>query len=144
MMWNWLVSGLAVGATLVCYDGHPFYPAPEALLKMADELGITIFGTSAKYIATLKDVGVVPNKISWFPNLKLITSTGSTIFEESFDYVYEHWKSDVQLSSISGGTDLKACFAKAAIESAICIKIAPVGKFRLGWQPFSENGNSLF
>ncbi len=110
MMWNWLVSSLAVGATLVCYDGNPFYPTSEALLKMADELGITIFGAGAKYIATLEDAGVVPNQISSYPQLKLITSTGSTLADESFDYVYEKWKRDVQLSSISGGSDIISCF----------------------------------
>ena len=110
MMWNWLVSSLAVGATLVCYDGNPFYPTADALLKMADELGITIFGTSAKYIATLEDAGVVPSQTSSFPELKLITSTGSPLADESFDYVYEKWKRDVQLSSISGGSDIISCF----------------------------------
>jgi acetoacetyl-CoA synthetase len=110
MMWNWLVSSLAVGATLVCYDGNPFYPSSDALLRMADDLGVTIFGTSAKYIATLEDAGVVPNQISAYPELKLITSTGSPLADESFDYVYEKWKSDVQLSSISGGSDIISCF----------------------------------
>jgi acetoacetyl-CoA synthetase len=111
MMWNWLVSSLAVGATLVCYDGNPFYPTSDVLLKMADDLGVTIFGTSAKYIATLEDVEVVPSQISSYPELKLITSTGSTLADESFDYVYEKWKRDVQLSSISGGSDIISCFA---------------------------------
>ncbi|MCX5831710.1 MAG: acetoacetate--CoA ligase [Deltaproteobacteria bacterium] len=110
MMWNWLVSSLAVGATFVCYDGNPFYPTSDALLKMADDLGVTIFGTSAKYIATLEDIEVIPNQISSYPALKLITSTGSTLADESFDYVYEKWKRDVQLSSISGGSDIISCF----------------------------------
>ena len=110
MMWNWLVSGLAVGATLVLFDGNPFYPNAEMLLTMADQLDITVFGTSAKYIATLKDAGVVPKALSTFPKLKLITSTGSVLAEESFDYVYEEWKRDVQLASISGGTDIISCF----------------------------------
>ena len=110
MMWNWFVSSLAVGATIVCYDGNSFYPAPDALLKMADELGITIFGTSAKYIAMLESEGVVPKKISDFPKLKAILSTGSPLSEESFEYVYRDWKKDVQLSSIAGGTDIVSCF----------------------------------
>ena len=143
MMWNWLVSGLAVGATLVCYDGHPFYPVPEALLKMADELGITIFGTSAKYIATLKDVGVVPNNISSFPKLKLITSTGSTLAEESFDYVYEHWKNDVQLSSISGGTDLIACFVLGSPTLPVYRGEIQCKGLGMDVDCFDENGNSL-
>jgi acetoacetyl-CoA synthetase len=110
MMWNWLVSSLAVGATLVCYDGNPFYPTSDALLRMASDLDITIFGTSAKYIATLEDVDVIPSTISSYPELKLITSTGSPLADENFDYVYEKWKSDVQLSSIAGGSDIISCF----------------------------------
>jgi acetoacetyl-CoA synthetase len=110
MMWNWVVSSLAVGSTLVLFDGNPFYPAPDALLRMADELDFTIFGTSAKYIASLQEAGVVPKEISDFPKLKLITSTGSPLTDESFEYVYESWKKDVQLSSIAGGTDIVSCF----------------------------------
>ncbi len=110
MMWNWVVSSLAVGSTLVLFDGNPFYPAPDALLKMADELDVTIFGTSAKYIASLEEAGVKPKEISDFPKLKLITSTGSPLTNESFDYVYRDWKKDVQLSSIAGGTDIVSCF----------------------------------
>ena len=110
MMWNWLVSSLAVGATLVCYDGNPFYPTSDALLRMADDLGITIFGTSAKYLTTLEDTDVVPNQMSSYPQLKLVTSTGSPLADESFDYVYDQWKRDVQLSSIAGGSDIISCF----------------------------------
>lgn len=110
MMWNWFVSSLAVGATLVCYDGNPFYPDPGALLKMADELDISIFGTSAKYIASLENANVVPKEISDFPKLKAILSTGSPLSNESFEFVYREWKENVQLSSISGGTDIISCF----------------------------------
>ncbi len=110
MMWNWFVSSLAVGATIVCFDGNPFYPGADALLKMADELDITIFGTSAKYIASLEAAGVVPMEISDFPKLKAITSTGSPLSDDSFEYVYDKCKKDVQLSSISGGTDIISCF----------------------------------
>jgi len=110
MMWNWVISSLAVGSTLVLFDGNPFYPAPDALLKMADELDISIFGTSAKYIASLEDAGVKPKQISDFPKLKAITSTGSPLSNESFEYVYREWKTDVQLSSIAGGTDIISCF----------------------------------
>jgi acetoacetyl-CoA synthetase len=110
MMWNWFISSLAIGATLVLYDGNPFYPGPDALLKMADKLKITLFGTSAKYIASLEEAGVKPKEISDFPHLKVITSTGSPLTAESFDYVYRDWKKDVQLSSIAGGTDIISCF----------------------------------
>ncbi len=110
MMWNWFVSSLAVGATLVCFDGNPFHPGPDALLRMADELDISIFGTSAKYIASLENAGVNPQEISSFPNLKAILSTGSPLTDESFEYVYRDWKKNVQLSSIAGGTDIISCF----------------------------------
>ena len=110
MMWNWFVSSLATGATLVLYDGNPFYPGPDALLKMADELNISFFGTSAKYIASLEAEGVKPHEISDFPALKVIASTGSPLSDASFEYVYRDWKKDVQLSSIAGGTDIISCF----------------------------------
>lgn len=110
MMWNWFVSALATGATLVLFDGNPFYPGPDALLKMADELKLTFFGTSAKYIASLEAEGVKPNQLSRFPNLRVIASTGSPLSDASFKYVYRDWKKDVQLSSIAGGTDIISCF----------------------------------
>jgi acetoacetyl-CoA synthetase len=111
MMWNWLISSLAVGATIVLYDGSPLYPDGTALLKMADDLGITVFGTSAKYIASLESAGIKPKQISSFPKLRTILSTGSPLVEENFNFVYGEWKEDVQLASISGGTDIISCFA---------------------------------
>jgi acetoacetyl-CoA synthetase len=119
MMWNWFVSSLALGATIVCFDGNPFYPAPDALIKLSAELKFTLFGTSAKYIASLQQAGVMPanmvetlhaTSLGNFKNLRAITSTGSPLADESFDYVYKDWKEDVQLSSISGGTDIISCF----------------------------------
>jgi acetoacetyl-CoA synthetase len=110
MMWNWFVSSLALGATIVCFDGNPFYPKPDALIRLADELKFTLFGTSAKYIASLQQAGVKPKDISSFPSLRAIASTGSPLADESFEYVYNEWKQDVQLSSISGGTDIISCF----------------------------------
>jgi len=111
MMWNWLISSLAVGATIVLYDGSPFYPDGTALIKMADKLGITVFGTSAKYISSLESAGIKPKQISSFQKLRTILSTGSPLVEENFDFVYGEWKEDVQLASISGGTDIISCFA---------------------------------
>jgi acetoacetyl-CoA synthetase len=119
MMWNWFVSSLALGATIVCFDGNPFYPTPDTLIKLSDELKFTLFGTSAKYIASLQQAGVRPKTIvekqniaslQWFSSLRAITSTGSPLSDESFEYVYNEWKQDVQLSSISGGTDIISCF----------------------------------
>ncbi|WOG26528.1 acetoacetate--CoA ligase [Endozoicomonas sp. 8E] len=111
MMWNWLASSLALGTTVVLYDGSPFYPEPRSLIDMAEEEGITVFGTSAKYIAALEKAGVKPAESHSLPKLKTILSTGSPLLHESFDYVYRHIKKDLCLSSISGGTDIISCFA---------------------------------
>ena len=111
MMWNWLVSGLATGGAIVLFDGNPLKPDKSILLKMIDELNINIFGTSAKYIDTLENMGINPENLSKFPSLETILSTGSPLLEKSFDYVYRDWKEDVLLASISGGTDIVSCFA---------------------------------
>ncbi len=110
MMWNWQVSGLALGATLVTYDGNPFYPAPERLIDLIDEDEIAIFGTSAKYIDACLKAGLKPGKTHKLDTLRLILSTGSPLIPPSFDYIYSDWKADVHLASISGGTDICACF----------------------------------
>jgi acetoacetyl-CoA synthetase len=111
MMWNWLVSGLAVGATLVLYDGSPSYPDANALWNLADEVGISVFGTSAKWIAATEKAGVKPRETHKLTQLKTILSTGSPLAPESFDYVYRDVKEHVLLASISGGTDIISCFA---------------------------------
>ncbi len=111
MMWNWLISGLASGATLLLYDGSPFFPRPEALIDMIDEENISIFGSSAKYIAALEKADVKPKESHQLTRLKTILSTGSPLSHESFRYVYRDVKEDVCLSSISGGTDIVSCFA---------------------------------
>jgi acetoacetyl-CoA synthetase len=111
MMWNWLVSSLGVGATIVLYDGNPFHPLPENLWKTAQDEEITIFGTSAGYLSALENVGVRPKEKFDLKPLRTILSTGSPLSVESFEYVYNHIKKDVQLASISGGTDLNGCFA---------------------------------
>tara|TARA_Y100000741_G_scaffold354281_1_gene328390 strand:+ start:14973 stop:16922 length:1950 start_codon:yes stop_codon:yes gene_type:complete len=111
MMWNWLVSGLATGSTLVVFDGAPYYPDKLATWKLIDEYKITIYGTSAKYInASLKFNLPVAEELD-LSSLRVILSTGSPLYEEDFDYVYQHVKSNVQLASISGGTDIVGCFA---------------------------------
>lgn len=111
MMWNWLVSGLALGATLVLFDGSPFHPGPERLIDLIDAENISIFGTSAKYLAALEKAGAKPGSSHQLSQLKAILSTGSPLSHESFDYVYREIKADVCLSSISGGTDIVSCFA---------------------------------
>ncbi|MEM1201984.1 MAG: acetoacetate--CoA ligase [Acidobacteriota bacterium] len=111
MMWNWLVSSLAVGATVVLYDGSPMKPEPGALWRMAEEERITVFGTSAKYLALIEKEGVRPAAEHDLGALRAVLSTGSPLLPESYDYVYREIGADLQLSSISGGTDLVSCFA---------------------------------
>jgi acetoacetyl-CoA synthetase len=111
MMWNWLVSSLATGATLVLYDGNPFHPSPRALWKMAQDEKISVFGTSAGYLAALQAAGVRPKADFDLAPLRAVLSTGSPLSIESFEFVYDAVKSDLQLAAIAGGTDLNGCFA---------------------------------
>ncbi|MBF0469584.1 MAG: acetoacetate--CoA ligase [Desulfamplus sp.] len=111
MMWNWLVTSLSVGATLVLFDGNPFHPAPDALWQMAQDEKITVFGTSAGYIAALKNAGVKPCEQFNLASMKALLSTGSPLSKEDFEFIYDKIKSDIQLASISGGSDLNGCFA---------------------------------
>jgi acetoacetyl-CoA synthetase len=110
MMWNWLVSGLATGATLLMYDGSPFYPNPSVLFDLADTENMSVFGTSAKYIDALAKLGVKARDTHRLDSVKTMTSTGSPLVPESFEYVYNSIKQDLLLSSISGGTDIVSCF----------------------------------
>jgi acetoacetyl-CoA synthetase len=110
MMWNWLVSALACEATLLLYDGSPFAPDGNILFDYADAEKMTLFGTSAKYIDALNKAGLDPKSTHDLFSLRLITSTGSPLAPEGFDYVYAHIKDDVCLSSIAGGTDIVSCF----------------------------------
>ena len=108
MMWNWLVSGLASGATIVLYEGDPFYPSPAKLWDIAAREKINHFGASAKYIDALRAANFKPDKP--LPHLRAMYSTGSPLSADAFDYVYGNIKKDVQLASISGGTDIVSCF----------------------------------
>ena len=110
MMWNWLASALASAATLVVYDGAPTYPRPDSLFDLAAELGVTLFGTSAKFIDAAHKAQVRPRETHQLAALRTITSTGSPLVPESFDYVYSDIAPDVHLASISGGTDICGCF----------------------------------
>ncbi|MGB5983904.1 MAG: acetoacetate--CoA ligase [Desulfobacterales bacterium] len=111
MMWNWLICSLAAGARVVLFDGNPFHPDPSALWQMAQDLEISVFGTSAGYLAALENSGARPNQTFDLPHLRAILSTGSPLMPEQFDYVYSQIKADLQLASISGGSDLNGCFA---------------------------------
>ena len=110
MMWNWLVSGLASDATLLLYDGSPFVQRGRILFDFAEAEGMTHFGTSAKFIDALAKTGLKPKETHRLDRLRAILSTGSPLAPEGFDYIYESVKSDVCLSSISGGTDIVSCF----------------------------------
>jgi acetoacetyl-CoA synthetase len=112
MMWNWLVSALAARATVVLYDGAPLSPDPGVLWRLAERERVAIFGTSAKYLSAIEKAGFAPRAAQQeLPALRAILSTGSPLAPSSFDYVYRSVKTDVQLSSIAGGTDLISCFA---------------------------------
>ncbi|AKI02080.1 acetoacetyl-CoA synthase [Hoeflea sp. IMCC20628] len=110
MMWNWLASGLAVGATLCLYDGSPFYPDGNVIFDYAAEEKFAVLGTSAKFIDAVRKAGIEPRKTHDLSSLRLLTSTGSPLSPEGFTFVYEGIKPDVHLASISGGTDIVSCF----------------------------------
>jgi len=111
MMWNWLVSSLAVGTKLILFDGNPFHPDPGALWKMAQDENMTVFGTSAGYIAALQNAEVKPGEMYDLSKLRAVLSTGSPLSVEGFEYIYGEVKEDLQLASISGGSDINGCFA---------------------------------
>ena len=111
MMWNWLVNALALGTTIVLYDGAPIVDSGPVLWDMAAAERITVFGTSAKYLALIEKNGLRPRETHDLSALRSILSTGSPLANHSFDYVYEHVKPTVQLASVSGGTDIMSCFA---------------------------------
>ncbi|XP_077457617.1 acetoacetyl-CoA synthetase [Stigmatopora argus] len=110
MMWNWLVSSLAVGASVVLYDGSPLMPTPDVLWNLTETLGISIFGTGAKWLSVLQERNLKPAESHNLQSLHTILSTGSPLKPQSYDYVYRCIKSDVLLGSISGGTDIVSCF----------------------------------
>ncbi|MGB2690388.1 MAG: acetoacetate--CoA ligase [Desulfobacterales bacterium] len=143
MMWNWLVSSLAVGATLVLFDGNPFHPDPGALWKIAQDEKISIFGTSAGYIAALQNAGITPGKTYDLTPLKAVLSTGSPLSNEGFEYIYREVKADLQLASISGGTDLNGCFALGNPMGPVCAGELQCRGLAMKVEAFDENGKSV-
>ena len=143
MMWNWLVSGLASGVTVLLYDGSPFYPDGNVIFDFIDETRMTHFGTSAKFIDAVKKAGLEPLKSHDLSTLKTILSTGSPLAPESFDFVYESIKHDVCLSSITGGTDLISCFALG--NPALPVRRGEIQCMGLGMavDVFDEEGASI-
>ena len=110
MMWNWLLTALASEATLLLYDGSPFHPSGSVLFDFADETGMTLFGTSAKFIDAVSKAGLAPVDTHRLDTVRTMTSTGSPLAPESFSFVYDRIKHDIHLASISGGTDIVSCF----------------------------------
>ncbi len=143
MMWNWLVSGLASEATLMLYDGSPFYPSGEILFDFAEAENCTVFGTSAKYIDALNKADIKPIHSHQLHSIRAILSTGSPLVPESFDYVYRDLKKDVQLSSVSGGTDILGCFVLGCPELPVVRGELQCLALGLDVQVFSDDGQPL-
>ena len=143
MMWNWLVCGLGAGATLILFDGAAFYRDGRILWEIAEREGISIFGTSAKYISALQNTGVRPKDDFSLPNLRAVLSTGSPLAPESFDFVYDAIGDDLQLASISGGTDILSCFVLG--NPMLPVRRGELQCKGLGMavEIFSENGESV-
>ncbi len=143
MMWNWLVSGLATGCTLMLFDGSPFAPRPSVLWDIAEQEGITVFGTSAKYIAALEKAGVKPRESHNLEKLRSVLSTGSPLAHENFEYVYRDIKQDLQLSSISGGTDIISCFALGCPIRSVYAGELQCRGLGMAVEIFDDNGNPV-
>ncbi|USD63439.1 acetoacetate--CoA ligase [Vibrio sp. SCSIO 43140] len=143
MMWNWHVSALASGATLVIYDGNPVYPSEEVLWDLAERSSVTLFGTAAKYLEAIEKNGFIPNKKFALTHLKTLCSTGSVLYPEQFDYVYKAIKSDLHLASISGGTDICGCFVLGNPISPVYRGECQAPGLGLDVNVFNANGKSV-
>jgi len=143
MMWNWLATGLASGATLLLFDGSPFFSDGRVLWQMAEREKLTVFGTSAKYLSALQKAGVWPRDEFDLPELRAVLSTGSPLAPESFDYVYDAIGDDLQLSSIAGGTDIISCFVLG--NPALPVRRGEIQCRGLGMavEFFDDDGNAL-
>ncbi|MGB2469075.1 MAG: acetoacetate--CoA ligase, partial [Candidatus Puniceispirillaceae bacterium] len=143
MMWNWLVSGLASKAHILLYDGNPAYPGPDRLWRLAESENISIFGTSAKYIDAIKNIGFLPADNVNLSSLRSILSTGSPLSSDGFAFVYEASKPDVQLCSISGGTDIVSCFVLGSpVQPVLAGQIQTRG-LAMKTDVLDESGNSI-
>lgn len=143
MMWNWLVSCLGTGATIVLFDGNPFHPGPEALFDLVDELDVTLLGVSAKYIDAVLKSGLRPIDSHRLAALRTIASTGSPLSPDGFSVVYEGIKSDVHLASISGGTDLCGCFVGGDPTKAVYAGEIQAKALGMAVEVFDDDGNPL-
>ena len=143
MMWNWLSTALASEATLLLYDGSPFAPNPKVLWNFAQETGMKVFGTSAKYIDGCAKVGLAPMQTHDLSALRLMTSTGSPLAPESFDYVYQAIKKDLHLASISGGTDIVSCFVLGDPTSPVWKGEIQAPALGMAVEVFSDDGKPM-
>ncbi len=143
MMWNWLTSSLALGATLVLYDGNPFHPHPGVLWEMAQDEKISVFGTSAGYLGALQNSGVAPGRTYDLAPLRAVLSTGSPLSIEGFEFVYSDIKSDLQLASISGGTDINGCFALGNPMGPVYAGELQCRGLAMAVAAFDENGQAV-
>ncbi|MCI0636076.1 MAG: acetoacetate--CoA ligase, partial [Actinobacteria bacterium] len=143
MMWNWLVSTLASGATAVLYDGNPMHPGPDALIEVAESESVTLLGVSAKYLDGLRKAGVEPGRDASLGSLRTIASTGSPLVAESFERVYEHIKGDLLLASLSGGTDLCGCLVGGDPTGPVWAGEIQRPALGMAIDVFDEDGRSL-
>ena len=143
MMWNWLISSLAVGATIFLYDGNPLYPDPLRMFKLIEKYKISIFGTSASYIHHLMGIGAKPAEKYDLSSLREISQTASTLSPEGFEYVYENIKKDLFFNSISGGTDLNGCFACALPILPVYSGEIQSKSLAMKVQAYDENGDPV-
>jgi acetoacetyl-CoA synthetase len=143
MMWNWLVPNIAWGATVLLYDGSPFYPSPLAMFDYAEAENATLFGTSAKFLEALDNSGVRPIESHPMENLRLICSTGSPLAPERFDFVYDAIKSDVHLVSMTGGTDIMGCFIAGDPTKPVWRGELQQAVYGMDVDIFDDEGNSL-
>lgn len=144
MMWNWLISSLAVGATVVLYDGNPNYPDPGAMWKLIQDEKITIFGCSASYLHFLKKEGFSPRREYDLSSLREISQTGSPLSPEGFEYVYREIKADLHFNSISGGTDINGCFAAGSPLLPVYAGELQSPALGMKIRAYDEKGNPLY
>jgi len=144
MMWHWMISGLSIGATLVLYDGSPFYPNNTTLLDLIDEFNISIFGCGAKIIETYSKKNVVPRKSHQLKKLKTILTTGSPLIKTSFEYIYRDVKKEARVSSISGGSDIVSCFALGNPLLPVYAEELQCRGLGMQVEIYDNNGKSIF
>jgi acetoacetyl-CoA synthetase len=144
MMWNWLLSSLAVGATIVLYDGNPNYPDPGAMWKLIQDEKVTIFGCSASYLHFLKKEEVAPGQQYDLSSLREISQTGSPLSIEGFEYIYREIKSDLHFNSISGGTDINGCFAAGSPILPVYAGELQSAALGMKVKAYDEKGNPIY